>query len=106
MDLNLDLARVILRSLVVAATAGSVMTISSAEQSPAELIIQVRPGVSEQQVRELSQRLGADYQYALGGPAYLIRVPDVQRAMAITERLRAQPEVTSVEPNQAVRIPE
>jgi hypothetical protein len=30
----------------------------------------------------------------------------VQRAMAITERLRAQPEVTSVEPNQAVRIPE
>jgi hypothetical protein len=81
-------------------------TMASTAQTAAELIIQVRPGVSEQDVKQLSQRVGAEYMYALGGPAHLVRVPDMQRAASVLETLRAQPDIVSAEPNQPVKIPE
>lgn len=82
------------------------MSMASTAQTASELIIQVRPGVSEQDVKQLAQRAGVEYVHALGGPAYLVRVPDPQRAAAISETLRVQPEIISVEPNQTVKIPE
>ena len=104
-DRRFGQSRKFLRYILAITICGDISMISSAAQSSSEIIIQVRPGVSEQQVKQLSERMGAEYQHALGGPAYLIRV-DAQRVNAVTEKLRTQPEVISVEPNQPVRIPE
>src|SRR6476646_5821591 len=102
------MSRQILSAAVVglAVVSGGVLNGSSFAQSPTELIIQVRPGVSEQEVRRLSEQSGAEYQHALGGPAHLVRVPDPQHVSAVMDRFRSQKEVISVEPNQGVRIPE
>ena len=99
-------SRLLLPRLPIVAAALFLATMASTAQTASELIIQVRPGVSEQDVKQLTQRAGAEYVHALGGPAYLVRAPDPQRAAAILESLRAQPDIISVEPNQTVRIPE
>ena len=94
------------RHLAGAAILGGLTLIASGAQSDDDLIIQVRPGVPENAVRQLSKEAGAELQYSLGGPAFLIRVTPPQNADAVMDRLRANKDVTSVERNQPVRIPE
>ena len=94
------------RHLVGAVILGGVTLIATGAQSDDDLIIQVRPGVPENAVRQLSKEAGAELQYSLGGPAFLIRVTPPQNADAVMDRLRANKDVTSVERNQPVRIPE
>jgi hypothetical protein len=93
------------RDLVGALLLGGVTLISSGAHSE-ELIVQIRPGVSESAVQKLSKEVGAEFQYPLGGPAYLIRVTPPQDADVVMDRLRSQKDVVSVERNQQVRIPE
>lgn len=94
------------RSLAGAVILGGVALISTGARADEELIIQVRPGVPETAVRQLSKEAGADLQYPLGGPAYLVRVTPSQETDAVMGRLRASKDVISVERNQPVQIPE
>lgn len=94
------------RYLVGAVILGGVTLISTSAQSDADLIIQVRPGVPENAVRQLSKEAGAELQYPLGGPAFLIRVTPPQDTDAVMDRLRANKDIVSVERNQRVRTPE
>jgi hypothetical protein len=71
-----------------------------------DLIIQVRPGVSENSVRELSKKVGGEFQYGLGGPAYLVRVVPPHDTDAVMKTLQSEKDVISVERDQKVRIPE
>ena len=79
---------------------------SSDARSPVDLILQVQPGVSEATVRELSAQVGGEFQYALGGAAYLIRVSPPQDPGAVINRLLSENKVVSVERDQRVHIPE
>ncbi|MBV8524838.1 MAG: hypothetical protein JOY71_22430 [Acetobacteraceae bacterium] len=80
-------------------------SISSSASTYEELIIQVKPGVSESAVRELSKKAGAELQYSLGGPAYLIRVAP-QDADLVMKSLQSEKDVVSVERNQQVHTQE
>src|SRR5262249_11745840 len=93
------------RNLVGVLLWGGVTLISSGAQSE-ELIVQIRPGVSEGAVQKLSKEAGAEFQYSLGGPAYLIRVTPPQDVDVVMDRLRSQKDVVSVERNQQVHTPE
>jgi hypothetical protein len=90
------------RRLVGAAILGGMTLISTGAQSDEGLIIQVRPGVPENAVRQLSKEAGAELQYPLGGPAFLVRVTPPQDTGAVMDRLRANKDVVSVERNQQV----
>jgi hypothetical protein len=90
------------RHLVGALMLGGVTLISSGAHSADDLIIQVGPGVSESVVRQLSKDVGAEFQYPLGGSAYLVRVTPPQDADAVMDRLRSEKDVVSVERNQQV----
>jgi hypothetical protein len=81
-------------------------SISSGASSYEDLIIQVKPGVSEKAVRQLSKDVGAEFQYPLGGPAYLVRVTPPQNADVVMDRLRSENDVVSVERNQQVHTQE
>jgi hypothetical protein len=79
-------SRLLLPRLPTVAAALLLATMASSAQPASELIIQVRPGVSEQDVKQLAQHAGVEYVHSLGGPAYLVRVPDPQRAAAVRRR--------------------
>jgi hypothetical protein len=94
------------RHLVGAVILGGVTLIATGAQSDSDLIIQVRPGVAENAVRQLSKEAGAELQHSLGGPAFLVRVTPPQDTDAVMDRLRANKDVISVERNQPVHTQE
>jgi hypothetical protein len=92
-------------AVILGGTVALTSSISSGASAYEELIIQVGPGVSQDAVRELSEKAGAEFQYGLGGPAYLIRVAP-ENTDRVIKTLQSEKDVVSVERNQQVHIPE